>query len=292
MYSALPAFDRLGVVQVAKQPMMCDWAVADIESGPAQNLVFYYPYTDSSEFSMWSGAVGFAKCDVNEPMKVNLPNLTPDQQSDMIYGPPQNDCPKHVDMCRPPGLDAGCRWHNSANSVGCISADGHIFTKTTAGEKTAKDRQGNALKLASICMVFDETLRCGGQHQFNYTILAGELGAADGAGFVFDSRVRRNNIQRMRSVFLNRRGQLCVRDQQQVHKLGTQLPPLSTGMQVMLSVDLENCRFQFTLCDVQGVVCGFTELCAAGLFSSDSLRSLRSGFFCAVVTKDITVSLY
>lgn len=282
MYSALPAFDRFGVVPVDKQPMMCD-----IKNGSDENMGYGASYISAqSEFSMWSCPLGFSKFDVNEPMKVHIPSLTPDQNSDMIFPSPQIDSSDQV------GLDAGCRWHNSANSVGCVSTDGHIFTKTTAGEKTAKDRQGNVVKLASLCMVFDETLRCGGQHQFSYTILAGELGAADGAGFVFDSRVRRNNIQRMRSVFLNRRGQLCVRDQQQVHKLGTQLPPLSTGMQIMLSVDLEECRLQFTLCDVQGMVCGFTELCAADLFHSDSLGSLQSGFFCAVVTKDITVSLY
>merc|ERR1719412_2358773 len=100
--------------------------------------------------------------------------------------------------------------------------------------------KGVSVAVSSICMVYDESLRCGGIHQYNYQILNGQVGAADGAGFVFDSKVRRNNIQRMRSVFLNQRGRICLRNNQQVTKLRAQLPPLTVGVCLTLLIDLDS----------------------------------------------------
>jgi|EP00427_Karlodinium_veneficum_P010293 hypothetical protein len=185
-----------------------------------------------------------------------------------------------------------CSWHESAKSVGTVSQDGHIFTKTCGGERFRTVREGLTQRLSSICMVFDRSLRCGGTHRYHYQILGGEVGPADGAGFVFDSKVRRNNIQRMRAVFLNQRGQICVRNQVQVNKLDVQLPPLQVGMWLSLCIDLDRLNFQFVVCDAHGQVSGMADVglgkMVEGIWSS---KSLRSGFFCAVLTKDISVSL-
>jgi len=141
-------------------------------------------------------------------------------------------------------------------------------------------------------MVFDSTLRTGGVHRYCYQIMDGELGAADGAGFVFDSKVRRNNIQRMRSVFLNQRGRICLRNYQQVTRLRAQLPPLMVGTTLTLFVDLDSLMARFDVTNPHGMPCGSANVCLAELFEGgQSSMQLRSGFFCAVVTGSIAIGL-
>jgi len=166
-----------------------------------------------------------------------------------------------------------------------------VFTKSASGQKVVINDRGMPMELSSICMVFDSTLRCRGVHTYQYTILSGELGAADGAGFVFDSKVRRNNIQQMRTVFLNQRGVICIRDRQNVRKLKAQLPPLEVGLCLTLTVDLNTLRLHFVVSATEGVV-GFAEVCLDGLFDLTAQANFQSGFFCAVVTKEISVSLW
>lgn len=186
-----------------------------------------------------------------------------------------------------------CRWHKSAETVGVISSDGHIFTKTAGPRRCRMSERGARVELASICMVFDSSLQCGGVHRYCYQIMEGELGAADGAGFVFDSKVRRNNIQRMRSVFLNQRGRICLRNNQQVTKLQAQLPPLTVGVSLTLLVDLDGLNARFNVSNSQGVLAGSADVSLEGLFDPNSSGSqLRSGFFCAVVTGSITIGIH
>lgn len=185
-----------------------------------------------------------------------------------------------------------CKWHRSANTVGIVSADGHIFTKTAGNRKVVMSSRGLPMELSSICMVFDESLRRGGTHRYHYQILDGELGVADGAGFVFDSQVRRNNIQRMRSVFLNQRGDVCLRDRGHVSRLGAQLPRLAVGMWLVLQIDLDTLYLQFHIFSPDGYLVGVADVSLDGLFdTSKACESLHSGFFCAVVTRDISVAL-
>lgn len=186
-----------------------------------------------------------------------------------------------------------CRWHKSAETVGVISSDGHIFTKSAGPRRSRVSDRGARVELASICMVFDSSLRCGGVHRYNYQIINGELGAADGAGFVFDSKVRRNNIQRMRSVFLNQRGRICLRNNQQVTKLAAQLPPLTVGVRLALVVDLDLLVARFNIINPQGYLSGSADVSLEGLLDHGlGTSQLRSGFFCAVVTGDITIGIH
>jgi len=189
---------------------------------------------------------------------------------------------------------AECRWHNSAKAMGTISEDGHVFTKVeTRGKRSILNNRGTPVELSPICMVFDASLRRGGFHQFHYQILDGELGAADGAGFVFDKQVRRNNIQRIRSVFLNQRGRICIRNNGQVTKLGGQLPPLSVGMCLELLIDLDNQWLRFSVYNGGGRLEGTGEVSLEGRFGLEdaATSTSRSGFFCAVVTKDVCISI-
>mmetsp|Transcript_100819 Transcript_100819/g.175015 ORF Transcript_100819/g.175015 Transcript_100819/m.175015 type:complete len:235 (+) Transcript_100819:2-706(+) len=213
-------------------------------------------------------------------------------EGDAVNGSAWGEC--QAQSFKPKTRTWQCRWHDSAKSVGTISQNGHVFTKTAGAQKIRKSSSGVTHALSSICMVFDQSLRKGGTHMYNYQILDGEVGAADGAGFVFDSRVRRNNIQRMRAVFLNQRGQICVRDHARVKKIGAELPPLNIGMSLSFSIDLDNLYCQFKVTAADGGVVGAADVglncCSEGIFDGDS-SVLRSGFFCAVVTKDISVSL-
>lgn len=214
-------------------------------------------------------------------------------------GPPQGSVEpqqKLMQQAYPPAPahweDGQCRWHKSAETVGIISEDGHVFTKTAGPRRSRVNNRGSTVELASICMVFDASLRSGGVHRYCYEILDGELGAADGVGFVFDSKVRRNNIQRMRSVFLNQRGRICLRNNQQVTKLEVQLPPLTVGVCLHLLVDLDSLVARFNVGNGQGVIGGSADVSLEGLFDTGlTAGQLRSGFFCAVVTGSITVGL-
>merc|ERR1719235_6506 len=190
--------------------------------------------------------------------------------------------------------DGQCRWHKSAESVGILSEDGHVFTKTAGPRRSRMSNRGTQVELASICMVLDSSLRCGGVHRYCFEIMDGELGAADGAGFVFDSKVRRNNIQRMRSVFLNQRGRICLRNGNQVTKLNAKLPPLDVGVCLTMLIDLNSLMARFNLTNVPGVgASGATvDVSLDGLFDMGNNEQLRTGFFCAVVTGSITIGIH
>merc|ERR1712048_755665 len=174
-------------------------------------------------------------------------------------------------------MQSACQWHNSATAVGVVSANGHVFTKADSGKKVVMNEKGFAMNLSSICMVSDATLRRGGTHVYNYRILDGVVGPADSAGFVFDSRVRRNNIQKMCSVFLNSHGRVCFRDRGTIKKMGVQLPPLLAGMSLALDVDLDNLMFRFVVY-AGGISVGSAVLSLAGIPQKDSPAYMQSGF--------------
>mmetsp|Transcript_157855 Transcript_157855/g.302939 ORF Transcript_157855/g.302939 Transcript_157855/m.302939 type:complete len:385 (+) Transcript_157855:128-1282(+) len=182
-----------------------------------------------------------------------------------------------------------CKWHHSAKLVGNVSGDGHVFTKVTGADRLRALESGDIHKLGAICMVFDERVRSGGTHCYHYQILDGEIGAADGAGFVFDSKVRRCNLQRMRSIFLNNRGQLFFRNQQHVQKLNSGLPRLEVGMCLVLTVDLHTLCFNFRLLDADGSQIGEADVTPGILLShvcKDDPKLWQTGFFFCFTYKE------
>eukprot|EP00443_Scrippsiella_acuminata_P008010 CAMPEP_0115195068 /NCGR_PEP_ID=MMETSP0270-20121206/14391_1 /TAXON_ID=71861 /ORGANISM="Scrippsiella trochoidea, Strain CCMP3099" /LENGTH=490 /DNA_ID=CAMNT_0002608381 /DNA_START=43 /DNA_END=1512 /DNA_ORIENTATION=- len=154
------------------------------------------------------------------------------------------------------------KWHSSALTAGSLSEDGHVFAKTHAGPQK---NHSNGMKLSSLCMLFERTLRVGGVHRYRYTILGGSVGAADGVGFVFDSRIRRTNIQKMRSIFLNKHGQVCIRNLDRITKLPCSLPKLSEGVSIFLTVDLDKSAACFRMDDPCGQPCGTADFSFASL---------------------------
>lgn len=187
------------------------------------------------------------------------------------------------------GNTSTSKWHCSALSAGDLSEDGHIFAKSHAGPRK---NHSNGMTLSSLCMLFERDLRMGGTHQYHYSIVEGSVGAADGVGFVFDSRIRRTNIQRMRSIFLNKHGQVCLRNLDNIIKLPCALPKLSEGVSMFLTVDLDHANASFKMHDVCGKPCGAVDLSFASLLTDPAAAAIaRSGFFCAIVTGSITVSL-
>lgn len=185
------------------------------------------------------------------------------------------------------------KWHKSAETVGILSQEDHVFTKTAGPRHKRVHDSGAGYELATICMVFDASLRCCGIHSYRFCFMAGELGPADGAGFVFDTRVRRRPLGQMRAVFMNQRGFVCLRRGQNVSKLPVQLPRLDLGMYLTLSVNLDRFAARFDITDASGQVEGSADVSLEALFE-DLLwgEQMRSGFFCAVVTGNITVGLY
>jgi len=174
-----------------------------------------------------------------------------------------------------------------------LTEEDHIFTKTAGPRLKRVHDSGAGYELATICMVFDATLRCGGVHAYRFCFMAGELRPADGAGFVFDTKVRRRPLGQMCAVFMNQRGFICLRRGSNVSKSPVQLPRLGLGMCLTLSMDLDQCTARFEVSDASGRPEGSADVGLETLFD-DALGGdqLRNGFFCAVVTGDITVGLY
>lgn len=184
------------------------------------------------------------------------------------------------------------RWHHSAELVGALSEDGHVFRKAAGPRQKRVRDTGVGYELATICMVFDASLRCAGRHTYRFTLLDGDLGPADGAGFVFDTRVRRRPLHQMRAVFLNQRGTVCLRKGQQVTKLPVQLPRLRQGGCLTLVVDLDRHAAHFCIASKEGSVEGSADVRLEMLLSDYPGGLLRSGFFCAVVTGSGSFSLH
>merc|ERR1712187_537091 len=100
-------------------------------------------------------------------------------------------------------------------------------------------------------------------------------GPADSAGFVFDSRVRRNSIQKVCSVFVNSRGHICFRDQGAIKKTNAQVPPLKAGCSLNLQIDLEKLLVRFAVHTGESLV-GDVILSLQSFIGKQSLALRRS----------------
>lgn len=187
--------------------------------------------------------------------------------------------------------DFPARWHKAAGCVGDLSQDDHVFTKK-AGPRHRRTREcGAEYEIATICIVFDANLRCGGSHTYRFSFVDGDISPADGAGFSFDTQVRRRPLMQMQAVFLNHRGFICVRKGDYVSRLPVQLPRLTLGMTLTVQVNLDRYAARFSIADTLGSLKGSADVSFESLFGGDR-DILRQGFFCAVITGNVTVSLY
>lgn len=180
------------------------------------------------------------------------------------------------------------RWHSSAADVGVLSADGHIFEKDYAEVRRSEE----GYQLSTLTMLYEVNLHTSGMRCYEYSILRGQIGLADGVGFVFDTSVRRMNIQKMRSIYINRNGQVCVRDRGEIRKLWGSVPKLAAGMTVWVIVDLDVGTIQFQAKSSTGRHFSTEEIPIASCVQQGRRLPLSSGFFCAVVTHRVAVSLH
>jgi len=184
----------------------------------------------------------------------------------------------------------GATWHEMANHSGELSKDRHVFSKRTTGPPREHPK---GMTLSTLCILFESTFRQGGRHEYIYRIVEGTPGAADGVGFVFDTRIRRSNIQRMRSIFLNRHGRLCIRNNADILVHTDSLPKLCEGSVVFLTVDLDIGIADFRMQDGWGRHLGSQTMeFRRSMQDRGSRETLTSGFFCAIVTGKIVVSLH
>eukprot|EP00440_Ansanella_granifera_P043735 gb/GFBE01047394.1/.p1 GENE.gb/GFBE01047394.1/~~gb/GFBE01047394.1/.p1 ORF type:complete len:253 (+),score=29.25 gb/GFBE01047394.1/:1-759(+) len=180
-------------------------------------------------------------------------------------------------------------WHNSASSVGTLSQNNHVFTRSAGPSQTKFSDSGEMIKLAAMCLVYDATLRYGGVHAYTFQVLDGELGPADGCGFTFDTLLRRRSMREMRAVFVNKKGYICLRSGADVSRLPIRLPQLKANMELLVKVDLDRLIARFEVRSPANVSLGAGQ---ADLSQFAEHGKPLSGFFIAVVTSDVTVSLH
>ncbi|EEA07987.1 uncharacterized protein CMU_031280 [Cryptosporidium muris RN66] len=177
-------------------------------------------------------------------------------------------------------------WHRDSDKVGFLSKKGKIFHK---------QRKGGAISL-----VYERVLRDRGIHGYKYKILEGTITAADGIGFVFaDKLPYSKNVQHIWSIFVNRIGQVCYREAENVVKVDTtSLLPLKVGMEVTMVVNLNRYTAFFQMVDLNNTYtnCSFKKpKVVQTTLSFERMANIidcSKGYVCAVVTGgDVCVQL-
>eukprot|EP00397_Hematodinium_sp_SG-2012_P032284 GEMP01034365.1.p1 GENE.GEMP01034365.1~~GEMP01034365.1.p1 ORF type:complete len:557 (+),score=131.46 GEMP01034365.1:259-1929(+) len=177
------------------------------------------------------------------------------------------------------------QWHHSASSVGQVFEDGRVFVKKQAGQY--KDHWSGA-QLPPLCILFERHLRIKGIHRCCFCIMEGNIGSADGVGFVFDTEIRRKNIQEVRSIFLNSHGQICQRNLSKVTKFSQHLPPFVIGCEIEIIINLNSWVVTFETRSHSQKARGEVKISTRG---GGEMKLYESGFFCAVVTQSVALRL-
>ena len=100
-----------------------------------------------------------------------------------------------------------------------------------------------------LSMVTDSRVFREGVQRFLVLVETGPLSVADGFGFVFsDSLPCKKNIQKINSVFINRRGKICSRIHNEMEILNDRsIGSIEVGSLIELVVDLNRLESTFTL---------------------------------------------
>lgn len=196
-----------------------------------------------------------------------------------------------LDMAIESDPDPRPRWNSLSSLWGELSTNGHVIKihETSVGQQMRKHKTSGAL-LAPMCTLFENQLRSHGVNQYVITVVNGLIGKADGVGFVFDSEIRRNNIQKMRSVFLSSRGCICIRNRGTITKLSNSMPNLKIGVPVRMTVDLDNAMIRYQMFDSETQAFVVTDVNYGPYF--DWWDYTKSGFLCAVLTNSSSLSLF
>merc|ERR1719181_1233315 len=92
-----------------------------------------------------------------------------------------------------------------------------------------------------LSVVSESRVHADGVQRFLVQFSSGDLSRADGVGFVFSPRLPcAKNIQRIVSIFVNQRGQICMRLFAEIIRASAYVKPLDIGDWVEMAIDLEN----------------------------------------------------
>eukprot|EP00929_Paragymnodinium_shiwhaense_P066119 TRINITY_DN33142_c0_g2_i2.p1 TRINITY_DN33142_c0_g2~~TRINITY_DN33142_c0_g2_i2.p1 ORF type:complete len:281 (-),score=48.33 TRINITY_DN33142_c0_g2_i2:213-1055(-) len=185
------------------------------------------------------------------------------------------------------------RFNPEVAGVGWLGYDGHVFATPSLGTKSTHDVEPEGQRKRKLLLLLEDRLRTHGRHTYTYEIQEGSIGKAGGIGFAFDTALARRNLSTLSCFFLNAIGQLCVRQGSVCKALSLPLHRLDAGIQVTMTVDLDERTGHFLAEDMDG------QVAATAVFPIDPIipKPMRdsgeiSGYFCAILHGTAVVSLH
>ena len=127
------------------------------------------------------------------------------------------------------------RWHEESATMGLLSDSGKAFTK--------KEFDGR------LSMVTESSIHKSGVFRYVVYIEEGPMSVADGFGFVFSNALPcKKNIQKIDSIFINKKGKICARIHNEMEMLNTNsIGTIDVGSIIELIIDLDNLEGTFSL---------------------------------------------
>ncbi len=160
-----------------------------------------------------------------------------------------------------PQSPEGAVFHSSMSAVGEVSRCGHYFSKTCLGALRQPKVPGGR-PMRALIMAHESELRkgCCGAVQYRVVVVEGQLGPADGLGFVVSGKLWRRKMQvkggkigvaavqylcfqETKAVFLSASGEVCKRNCADLIKVpGARLGAVGQGREIIMDVDLRELR--------------------------------------------------
>ena len=127
------------------------------------------------------------------------------------------------------------RWHDESATMGSITDGGKAFTK--------KEFDGR------LSMLTESSLHKSGVYRYVVFVEEGPMSVADGFGFVFSNALPcKKNIQKIDSIFINKKGKICARIHNEMEMLNTNsIGTIDVGSIIEMVVDLDRLETGFSL---------------------------------------------
>jgi hypothetical protein len=157
--------------------------------------------------------------------------LAPTPQNHSFVPPANSIVHAHPDL--PPIGDH--RWHDESSSMGTLTVGMKEFTKVEYDGR--------------LSMVTESLVHREGTQRYLVYITEGPVSVADGFGFVFSSTLPcKKNIQKIDSIFLNRKGRICSRSGNELEILNSSsIGMIEVGSIVEIIVNLDTLEASFAL---------------------------------------------
>ncbi len=127
------------------------------------------------------------------------------------------------------------RWHEESATMGVLSENSKAFTK--------EEFDGR------LSMVTESSLHKSGVYRYVVYVEEGPMSVADGFGFVFSNALPcKKNIQKIDSIFINKKGKICARIHNEMEMLNTNsIGTIDVGSIIEIIVDLDKLEAGFSL---------------------------------------------